>query len=76
MVWWRKNPNKRIDNLLVPLKELELLVWKLRDKIDLIELKIANALIKKKLKEAGSLDEKVTEKSISPDGLDCIRNMN
>jgi len=64
--------------LLEAIREFETAFFKVKDKVDLIELKIANALIKKKLKEAGdSLEDKTknTETSISPDGLDELRKI-
>jgi len=73
-MWWRKNPNRRIDKLLEMLKEFDVKWQKFQAKVDILELKISNALVKKKLKEP--LEEAVeTEKSISPDGLDDLRKL-
>jgi hypothetical protein len=56
------------------LLEFEKNFEKLKNKVELLELKISNALVKKKLKEP--LEETVkTERVKSPDGLDDLREL-
>jgi hypothetical protein len=56
------------------LKEFEIRFEKLKNKVELLELKISNALVKKKLKEP--LEGKIEAEDIkSPDGLDSLREL-
>lgn len=74
MMWWRKNPNSRINRLLQVLTEFEQKFFKLVSRVEILEIRISNALVKKRLKDPRDLEEK-TENIISPDGLDELRRL-
>ncbi len=72
MFWNKKNPNKRIEKLKSIISDMNFEFKQVKLAVEILERKMQSKFFKKK---DLSLEDEVTEKSISPDGLDELRNI-